>query len=446
MTMKTTSNVSRRTFIGKSAAAAAGLIILPGMAGAKRYVAPSSRIQLGFIGLGKQAPHLLKSLMACPETVVVAACDVNSRALEKFHGDAQILNDEKYGSGPKVAVYNNFEELLARKDVDAVVIATPDHWHGVIAVAAAKAGKDIYCEKPMSATVEEGRAMVDSARKYDRVFQTGNMQRSWASFRKACELVRNGYIGDVKEVNVSVGIAYQQCVLPEEEIPDFIDWNRWIGPAPYRGYHYKLAPVKAEHNFWPLWRDYYPFGGGMVTDWGAHMFDIAQWGLGMDGKAPVEFIPPREAHPKMGMKMIYDNGLVMNHKQWMKSDGQTDDYSGEGNALQFVGSEGTLEVSRSFMRTNPGSIAALELKSSDTPLEKSDNHYQNWIDAVKSRKKPLCDVAIGHSTAALCNIVNIAYDLERPLKWDYKKERFLNDDGANKMLGRPMRGDWSIEI
>jgi predicted dehydrogenase len=427
--------MDRRNFIGKSALAAGVFTIIPDRVmakDAKNSIPPSDRINLGYIGVGKQSLHLLNALAKCPETMVLAACDVDINKLERFKGLAEKANKQKLEGGTQtVDTYENYRELLDRKDIDAVVIATPDHWHAMIAVDAAKAGKDIFCEKPLASTVAEGRAMVDATRKYERVFQTGNMQRSWRNFRHACEMVSNGYIGEIKEVNASVGDPVMACELPAEPEPDFLNWDLWVGPSLFRNYNSELAPSIA-FNGYPNWRNYSGFGGGMVTDWGAHMFDIGQWALGMDKSGPVEFIPPKK-RGKRGMKMVYENGVVMNHVDW-----------GDFNAVQFLGSEGKIEVSRGFYRSDIKGLTGIELKDSDTPLYTSDNHYQDWIDAIKNRTRPVSDVETGHRTSALCNIVNIAYQLERPLKYKPTHEKFIDDDDANSMLSRPFRGEWDF--
>ncbi len=422
--------ISRRNFVGSAAASAAAFTVLPGLSFAGG--AENGRIRLGFIGNGIQSHGLLKNLLKCPETVAMACCDVVSTKLEKFKEEAQALNDEKFkGEKNEVVGYRNFRELLSRKDIDAVVIATPDHWHAQIAIDATKAGKDIYCEKPMAATIAEGRAMVNATRKYKRVFQTGNMQRSWVNFRHASELVLNGYIGDIKEVNVNVGPPVKALDLPVVPCPDNVDWDMWVGPSLYREYSPVLAPPIENKNF-PDWRNYREFGGGMITDWGAHMFDIAQWALGMDNSGPVEFNPPTE-HAVIGLQMKYANGVIMTHSKW-----------GESNAVQFIGTKGKIEVSRSFLRSDPAEIVKIEIKATDKHLYKSDNHYQDWIDAIKKRSKPISDVEVGHRTSSLCNIANIAYELQRPLKWNPKKEVFVNDATANRMLTRTYRGKWNF--
>ena len=402
--MDLNNKISRRNFVGRAAAGAAAITVIPGFTYAAG--AGDTKIRLGFIGNGIQSHLLLNNINKCPETVVMACCDVVSTKLEKFKAEAQAQNDKKWvGEKHEVTGYKYYRELLDRKDIDAVVIATPDHWHAQIAVDAAKAGKDIYCEKPMALTVAEGRAMVNATRKYKRVFQTGNMQRSWRNFRHAAEVVLNGYIGEVKEVNVSVGWPVMALDLPSVPTPETVDWDMWVGPSLYRDYSPVLSPP-IEDTHYPDWRNYREFGGGMITDWGAHMFDIAQWALGMDESGPVEFNPPA-AHAIVGLQMKYKNGVILNHANW-----------GPTNAVQFVGTKGKIEVSRSFLRSDPATIVDLEIKSTDKRLYKSDNHYQDWIDAIKKRTRPISDVETGHRTSSLCNIANIAYLLQRPLKWE----------------------------
>jgi len=426
------SNINRRRFIGNSAAAVAAFTIIPRhVLGGKGFVAPNDRINLGHIGTGKQAHGLLEVIGKCKETLVLAACDVDQKKLANFKTAAESVNKSKNNSA-NVDDYKYYRELLERKDIDAVVIATPDHWHAQIAVDAAKAGKDIYCEKPLALTIAEGRAMVNATRKYDRIFQTGNMQRSWRDFRHAVELVRNGYIGEIKEINVHVGEPVRQCSLPVLEPPAELDWNEWVGPSLYRGWNPELAPLFGDDK-WAWWRGYRDFGGGLVTDWGAHMFDIAQWGLDMDKSGPVQFLPPT-IPATSGLSMKYENGVVVNHKDW-----------GEHNAVQFIGTEGRIEVSREFLRTFPNKdLAKADLKPSDKRVYHSENHYQDWVDAIKKRTKPVSDVETGHRTASVCNIVNIAYELQRPLQWNPTTEEFINDNYANMMRTRAYRGKWNF--
>jgi len=244
-------------------------------------------------------------------------------------------------------------------------------------------------------------------------------------------MVSNGYIGDIKEVNVNVGDPVRACELSAQPVPDYLNWDLWVGPSMFRGYNEELSPP-IEYKGWPQWRRYRDFGGGSITDWGAHMFDIGQWGLGMDQSGPVVFIPP-EKQAKRGLQMKYANGIVMNHVDW-----------GENNAVQFLGSEGKIEVSRSFYRSDIAGLTELDLKENDTPLYRSVGHYQDWVNAMKSRTRPISDVETGHRTASVCNIANMAYDLERPLKWSPSHEQFIDDEDANRMVIRPFRGNWDI--
>jgi len=427
--------INRRKFIGKAAAGAAAVTIIPRhVMGGNGFIAANDKINLGFIGVGKQVYTLLRNIGACEGTAVLAASDVFGKKLDLFINAADKNNAEK-GLGVKVEGYRYYRELLERKDIDAVVIASPDHWHAQMAVDAAKAGKDIYCEKPMALTVAEGRAMVNATRKYDRVFQTGNMQRSWRGFRHAVELARNGHIGEITEINVSVGEPVKQCSLPVQPVPETLDWNEWVGPSLYRGYHEDLAPLDT-NGPWAWWRGYRNFGGGYITDWGTHMFDIAQWALDMDESGPSQFLPPAEP-ADTGLSMRYANGVVVNHKEWGGI--------GDHNAVQIIGTEGRIEVSRSYLRTFPDeNLATAELKSSDKRVYYSDNHYQDWIDAVRKRTKPISDVETGHRTASVCNVTNIAYELQRPLLWDPEEEKFIGDDWGNMMLSRPFRGKWDF--
>ncbi len=425
--------MERRKFIRQTAAGAAAFTIIPAsVLGRNGATAANNKINLGFIGTGKQG-RILQNFFKdqTTETVTIAACDVDSQKLEKFVGIAKEANKTR-GSSAEIVTTKHYREILERSDVDAVVIATPDHWHAQVAIDACKAGKDVYCEKPLAYTVAEGRAMVNATRKYNRVFQTGNMQRSSFNFRQACELVAAGYIGEIKTINAGLGGPVVACDLPSMEEPAHLDWNLWVGPSPYRAFHPELSPP-VERDIYPNWRNYRDFGGGMITDWGAHMFDIAQWALLMDNSGPSVYIPPKpgETH---GLKMIYDNGVVMNHVELPY-----------GNGIEFIGTEGKIEVTRGFIKTYPNEkLAKLEIKEEDRKLYYSDNHYQDWLDAIKDRSKPISDVEVGHRTSAVCNLANIAYELERPLQWDPAEEKVIKDESASMMLTRPYRGQWDF--
>lgn len=432
---------SRRDFIKNTATALAGIMIVPRFVlGGKRpdgsfYTAPSDIISLGFIGCGKQARGLCNSFLNTNEVRINAISEVykdKAQLLLNRIKEAHAKNSQ-LGAYADIPVYNDFRELLARKDVDAVVIASPDHWHAAMAVRAAEAGKDIFCEKPLSLTVKEGRAMVNATRKHDRVFQTGNMQRSWPEFRQAVELIRNGYIGEIKSIKVNVGPPPIVYDLPEETIPQGLDWKAWLGPNEAVPFNSVLAPPITQDVF-PRWRIYKEFGGGMVTDWGAHMFDIAQWALDMDNSGPVEiFAPDGKEHPFLTYK--YENGVTMTHESWEWN-----------NAVLFTGTEGELRVARGKIETTPVSVKDRKIGETEKHVYKSENHYKDFLNAMRKRTQPICDVEIGHRTASVCNIGNIAYRLNRSLKWNPKKEIFIDDKEANALLGRNMNKEWGIKI
>lgn len=425
--------MKRRNFIAKSAGVSAAFSIIPSHVLGFSGTSPNNKIQLGFIGVGRQGRGLMKNFVNYEEAAVVAVSDVDRLKMDLFTNTYQETATKKDKTLNTITAYTSYREMLSRPDIDAVVIATPDHWHAQMAVDAAKAGKDIYCEKPLSSSVDEGRAMVNAARKYDVVFQTGSMQRSWRNFRHGVELIRNGYIGAIKAIHVCVGQPWKACELPAQQAPENIDWNAWIGPAPYRSYHRDLAcPI--DDNRWGMWRDYKPFGGGMITDWGAHMFDIVQWALDQDAYGPVAFNPP--SHPaEIGLTFTYENGITVSHSKWGK----------ECNEIQFIGTEGRLEVSRGYLKTFPNkNLSKEDLPNTATKrVYLSENHHLDWLQAIRDRTRPICDVEIGHRTATVCNIANIAYQLQRPLKWNPVTEVFVNDPGANLMLSRSYRGAWN---
>jgi predicted dehydrogenase len=424
-------NMNRRDFLraaaGTAAAAAFPYVVPSSVLGAE---APSNRIVLGFIACGKQSQHLMRSFLNSPGTQVVAACDVDKLKLER--SSKQIVEkhyaDKKDTFYQGCATYHDFRDLLARNDIDAVVISTPDHWHAVTVIESCKAGKDVYCEKPLSQTIREARAMVNAVRLYNRVFQTGSMQRSSQEFRFACELVRNGYIGDIQHVTVGVGGPPEDKLLPAEPVPDYLDWDMWVGPAMWRPYNNDLAPHISFDGF-PNWRYYSYYGGGGMTDWGAHHFDIAQWALGMDGTGPVEIVPPDGKDVKV-LTYKYANGIPMTRDN--------------ANGILFEGTKGKVEVNRGYLKTWPDNLKDQKISADQVHLYDSKNHYTDWLDAIRKRSKPICDIEIGASSVIVCHLGNIAYKLQRPLKWDPKQEVFVGDDEANRLLSRTMRSPWHL--
>jgi len=424
-------SLNRRQFLKAASATALTSSFLLHAAGAdSARKGPNERITLGFIGTGTQGRGLMNNFLGMPDTQVVAVCDVDSTRREhhrKMVDEFYSIKGIKDFQGCKG--YPEFGELLARQDIDAVVIAVPDHWHAYIAIAACKAGKDVYCEKPLSLTIHEARAMVNAARKYDRVFQTGSMQRSSSEFRKACELVRNGRIGKVKQVIVDVGGPSVPCDLPAEPMEPGLNWDLWLGQAPMRPYNSVLSP-RGVHTHFPDWRNYREYSGGGMTDWGAHHFDIAQWGLGMDDSGPVEIIPPDDPKATRGVRYLYANGVEMIH--------------GDSGGVLFIGTEGKILVNRGKFEATPASLGEEPLPDNAIHLYKSYSHTKDFLDCMRSRKKPICDVEIGCRSVTVCLLGNLAYWHHRHLHWDPAQEQFVGDPEANQWLDRPKRDPWKV--
>ncbi len=429
--VKTPHVFGRRKFIKRTTFAAGAITIIPRHVLGKGYTAPNDKINLGFIGLGRQNTGLVKRFIGSTSAQAVAGCDVWKTKNKAF----QELVQQEYANVRGVANYkgiqmfSDYKELLEQTKIDAVVIATPDHWHAIQAIGALHAGKDVYCEKPLTHRISEGIALVDAVHQTNKILQTGSMQRSSENFRKACELIRNGYLGKITKILVNVGDPAIDYNLPAETMPKEVDWNKWCGPAPLLPYNHRLAPSSNAIDFWPDWRKFRETGGGILCDWGAHMFDIVQWALDMDDSGPVRFLPPTDPAAVRGLRMFYDNGIEMVHEDF-----------GRGWGVRFIGSEGTLDVSRSYLDTDPVNLITAELKDSDTRLYNSNgNHYQDWLDAIKNRTQPLCDVQTGHRSASICNIANIAYQLGRPLNWSTTQQHFMGDAEANALRSRNNR-------
>jgi len=420
---------SRRHFVQTLAAATAPLI-LPSRVWA---ASPAKRLNLGFIGIGIQSRGHLGAFLGMADRVqVVALCDVHQGRLddagERVH--KAYAKEKESGAYKGVATCTDFRELLARKDVDAVVIGTPDHWHAIPAILAARAKKDIYCEKPLSLTIGEARSMVKAARENNVVFQTGSQQRTEFNgyFRQAVELIRSGRIGKVKTIRIGVGAPNKPCDLPVEPTPNGVNWDLWLGPAPARGFNQILCPLDV-HKHFPAWRNYREYAGGALADMGAHHFDIAQWALDMDGSGPVEVIPPDDQTAQTGLKFVYANGVEMFH--------------GGPSGCTFEGTAGAIYVDRGKIESKPESILKEPLGENDFHLELAgNNHRKNWLDCLVSRRKPVADVEIGARTASVCQLGNIGYQLRRKLRWDPVKEQFVGDAEADKLIHRERRAPW----
>jgi predicted dehydrogenase len=425
--------VSRRTFLQGAAlsAAAAPLLIQPLQAADEKKPAASERLTLGFIGMGTMNRGHLGHFLGQKDVQVVAVCDVDTtrREAAKKAVETKYAEAKKAGTYKGCDAYNDFREVVGRKDIDAVVIATPDHWHCIPAVEAVRAGKDVYCEKPLTLTIAEAKLLRDVVRKYNRVFQTGSQQRSSNEFRLACELVRSGRIGKLKTVKVDVGAPSKPCDLPEEKMEPGLDWDRWLGAAPKRGYNPFLSPRGVHSNF-PDWRLYREYSGGMMTDWGAHHFDIAQWGLGMDESGPVEIIPPEDPKAQKGLRYLYANGVEVLH-------------AASGGVL-FIGTDGEILVNRGKLSSTPAGIIKEPIGEKDVHLYKSPGHQRDWLNCVRSRKRPIADVEIGARSVTVCHLGNLAYWNHVKLKWDPKEWKFVDGTGDPKWLDRERRDPWQL--
>ena len=444
---------SRRSFLKGVAASAAAPFVLPSRVWAAP-TGPNSKLTLGFIGLGIQGAGLLRAFLGRDVTQVLAVCDVdtNRRNAAKQHVDEHYERTD-------CAAYNDFRELIARQDIDAVVIATPDHWHAFPTLAALRAGKDVFCEKPLTHNIHEAVAVMKAVDENRRVLQTGSWQRSSTEFRVACELVQNGVIGRISRVEVDFGGPGRPCDLPEEEQEPGLDWDLWCGPGPLRGYSSVLSP-RGIYKHFPQWRKYREYGGGGVCDMGAHHLDIAQWGLDMDKSGPAEVIPPANDGDEYGCKLVYANGVYVEHKK--------------GFSVHFHGANGEVKVARGKFALivdgktiaeyienppKPGeparkreSSCAAEVQKAERAflmeakikLYNSKNHIFDFMECVQSRKKPSTSEQVGGHSAICCHLMNQSYYHHARFTWDPARFEFTGGTGDRRWLTRNYRGPWSV--
>ena len=430
------SNFSRRKFLGTSVLSAVGLSALPGLSFGQNETAivDSSKVRLGFIGVGRQAMGLLRNMMNNPLVDVVAGADVYQIKLDRFKERVAKHYKDVKREAPALKVYVDYKELLGNPDVDAVIIASPDHWHAMMAIDSCIANKDIYLEKPLTFTIHEGKELVKAVRSKGTVLAVGSMQRSAANFQHAARMVQKGMLGEIKQVLVNVGTPPhpKPYDLPAQPIPPELDWESWTGPLPDIHYNEELDPpitLNPEENekVWGAWRWYKETGGGLMTDWGAHMIDIAQWGLGMDRNGPVEIIPGDESTP---LTYKYADGVEMLIT--------TFDEGKQG--VKFIGDKGWIKVSRGEYDTN---VPACERKFSKEELGYQAHHI-DFIHSVITRKDPIVPVEIGHSSCTACTLGNIAHELGRPLKWDPIAQVFKDDWEANTKLHYTYQHGYSL--
>jgi len=430
---------SRRSFLKTATVASAAPLILTQTSRA----AANEKITIGFIGVGTMGRGHLGGLLGRENVEVVAVCDVVKERIDSAAATVtkRYADRTKAGKYTGVVTYTDFRKLLDHKGLDAVVIATPDHWHTIPCVLAAKAGKHIYCEKPLTHHVAEGRVIVDAVKAAKIAFQTGSQQRSefGGHFRKAVEYIWNGRIGKLKTIRIGVGGPSKPCDLKGEPVPEGTDWDMWQGPAPEREYSSVLCP-KGVHGHFPAWRNYQEYAGGGLADMGAHHFDIAQWAMKMDNSGPVEVIPPTDPKTGKGLRFVYASGIEMFHNEFAKGkDGK--DISGD---CVFEGTDGIIVVGRGGIRSLPDTILKEPLTEKDVKVYPSSSHHGNWLDCIKTGKDTICTAETGQRSATICHLANIGYHLGRKLKWDPAKEVFVDDAKADKELTREPRAKWKI--
>ena len=409
--MTNTRQLSRRTFLGLSAGLSAPFFIPASVLAAP---GPNDRVLLGSIGVGRRGQQLMGDVTK--DGQIIAIADVNQPRMARL-----------VAKHPKWTAYPDYRKMLERKDIDGVIIATPDHWHALNSIHACMAGKDVYCEKPMTLTIHEGRVMVQAARKYKRVFQTGSQQRSMKANRFGCELVRNRRLGKITMIHGHNYPSPWRQKFDDQSIPEGLDWDMWHGPTQVREYNKDIYTPRAN----PGWISLHPYSGGEMTGWGAHGLDQIQWAMGMDESGPVEIWPEGEGL-KCPIGFRYADGTP----------GRLDSKGPMGGAI-FEGEKGTILIDRAKCEANPKSIAK-PISEDEIHLYVSANHMQNWFDCIRSRERPIADVEIGHRSTTFCHLGNIVRWTGRKLKWNPVKEEFIGDAEANALRSRPRRAPYDL--
>ena len=430
---------NRRAFVGTVGAIACATAV-DGRVPSRRALAneffgdravANERITIGIIGCGKMAnDYHIPELLAQPDVQVIAVCEVDQKRRE--HAANRV--NQKYSTDKKefngCESYVDFRKLIARDDLDAVCIATPDFWHAIPLLEACKAGKDVYCEKPLTLTIAEAKRCIDAARKHQRIVQTGSQQRSnvFGPFREAVEIIRSGRLGKIHKVTVGVGEPSKFCDLPGKELEAGLDWDMWLGPSRMRPYNSILSP-RGVHNHFPAWRSYREFSGGGHTDMGAHHYDIANWALDFDKTGPVEIIPPDDPLATTGVRYKYANGVEMIH--------------GGPSGCVFHGERGTLRIDRGHLTSDPEDIVKTPLSDGEIHLPKGPGHHRNWLDCIKTRELPVADVEKGARTVAMIHLGNLAYWNHKALKWNPDTWTF-GDPSDNQWLDYERRDPWQL--
>ncbi|MDO4550212.1 MAG: Gfo/Idh/MocA family oxidoreductase [Planctomycetia bacterium] len=417
---KTSHTFTRRQFLAASTASIFLPSIIPGSAvGLNGKLSANSRLITMVIGVGSRGPDLQSGAMRDPNFQVIGVCDCNKKHLIE-RGQNRINN---YYKNKDCLIFSHYEDILARKDVDVIINATPDHWHTKITVEACIAGKDVYCEKPLTLTPMESHQIVRAARMYNRVV-TGGSQRVMEDYGYIAPIIRSGAIGHVKEAYVTVGNPPKECYLPAEKEPEYLDWDRWQGQAPVAAYH----PERCSGSYGGGWRNYSEYGNGFLADWGAHKFGGTLYIMGLDDQEPVEILPPESPeNPNQGCCAIYKNGFKLYHR------GAKD--------ICFVGSERNFNHGDDRNKVKP--LHSVDIRRYHGGAK---NIMADFAYCVRNRLRPFQDVAYAANTATLCQLMNICYKVNRPLKWDSEKCVFIGDEQATKMVLRPQRFPYVIPV
>jgi len=442
--------LNRRSFLkGSTAAMIAAPQILPSQVlGVGGKVPPSERIALAHIGVGGRGTAVQKEFMALEDVQSVAVCDPFKDRRDEAASRIDMYYAEKWGAGSYDCVrpYNNFEEVLDREDIDAVVVATPDHWHVPIAIRAARAGKDMYVEKPLGVSMEQDWALRREIENHKNVFQYGTQQRSERNFRYACELVRNGRIGKLERVDVWCPLGGSGGSTAPAPIPEGFDFDLWLGPAPYA--EYTVDRCMARGAFWV-----YDYSLGFVAGWGVHPLDIAQWGMDADDSGPVE-VKGTGVIPTGGLfntimswdyRIKYPSGVEIHFMSSDVSAPMIEAYRPpKEHGTTFFGTEGWVSVDRAGIYSQPATLLDSEIGPDEIHLYESPEHRRNFIDCVKDRSETVCPIGSAVRVDLISHLCDIATRIGRPVKWDPENEKIVGDSEAEKMLSRPMRARWAV--
>lgn len=445
--MKTSQkNYTRRQFLRSMSLIAGSAVAAPAFIPARvlgqHAVSPGNKIILGAIGVGRMGRGDLREFLEFDDLQVVAVCDVDEWRLENAR--QQVNNqyaertDRNYTGCDG---YVDYRELLARDDIDAVLIATPEHWHALPAIDAAQSGKDLFVQKPLTLTINEGKKVVEAVTAHKRILQVGSQQRSDRNFRFACELARNQRIGELHTINIGLPGDPGTTPQPVMDVPKELHYDRWLGQAPW--YPYTEKRVHPHQNYSrPGWLRIQDYTSGMITGWGAHHLDIARWGMEdldsgtiqVSGHADFPDNGLWNVHGEFGLDYTFPNGVKMTVA--------SNTINKQG--VEFIGSEGSVYVRRGYLETHPKSLSDTVIRPEEIHLQKSNSHKRDFVKSIRSRREPVAPVTDGHKSNALCLIGYIAMQLSYPLEWDLSRERFKNSDEANRMLSRPQRSPYYV--